>query len=122
MLKDDDLVPAQNQLRRIVGDKPITALLAQMFIDDVIDKRTQGLLAGSVPELMLNYVARVDTPSDPAMRHRVGIVIDGGMVQRALKVLALASHRQGAEGRPRFQPVEFPLWLAERALHRRSAI
>ena len=39
MLKDDDLVPAQNQLRRIVGDKPITALLAQMFIDDAIAKR-----------------------------------------------------------------------------------
>ena len=29
VLKDDDLVPAQNQLRRIVGDKPITALLAR---------------------------------------------------------------------------------------------
>jgi len=39
VLKDDDLVPAQNQLRRIVGDKPITALLAQMFIDDAIPKR-----------------------------------------------------------------------------------
>lgn len=116
VLKDDDLVPAQNQLRRIVGDKPITALLAQMFIDDVIDKRKQGLLAGSVPELMLSYVARVDTPSDPAMRQRAGMVIDGAMVQRALKVLALASHRQEQDGRPLFQLVEFPLWLAEQAL------
>ena len=116
VLKDDDLVPAQNQLRRIVGDKPITALLAQMFIDDVIAKRRQGLLAGSVPELMLSYVSRVDTPSDPAMRQRSGLTIDGATVQRALKVLALASHRQGQDGRPLFQPVEFPLWLAERAL------
>jgi formylglycine-generating enzyme required for sulfatase activity len=115
-LKDDDLVPAQNQLRRIVGDKPITALLAQMFIDDVIAKRRQGLLAGSVPELMLSYVARVDTPADPGMRQRAGMVIDGPLVQRALKALALASHRQGAGGRPLFQPVEFPRWLAERAL------
>lgn len=116
VLKDDDLVPAQNQLRRIVGNKPITALLAQMFIDDVIAKRRQGLLAGSVPELMLSYVVRVDTPSDPGMRQRAGLTIDGPMVQRALKVLALASHRQGAGGRPLFQPVEFPLWLADRAL------
>ena len=109
VLKDDDLVPAQNQLRRIVGDKPITALLAQMFIDDVIAKRRQGLLAGSVPELMLSYVVRVDTPSDPGMRRRAGLTIDGALVQKALKVLALASHRQEAEGRPLFQPLEFPL-------------
>lgn len=46
VLRDDELVPAQNQLRRIVGDKPITALLAQMFIDDVIANRQRGLLAG----------------------------------------------------------------------------
>ncbi len=116
VLKDDDLVPAQNQLRRIVGDKPITALLAQIFIDDVIDKRKQGLLAGSVPELMLSYVMRVDTPSDPGMRQRAGMVIDGPLVQKALKVLALTSHRQGPEGRPLFQPLVFPTWLAERAL------
>ena len=91
-----------------MGDKPITALLAQMFIDDVIAKRRQGVLAGSVPELMLSYVERVDTPSDPGMRQRAGMVIDGPMVQKALKVLALASHRQGAGGRPLFQPMEFP--------------
>ncbi|TVS07986.1 MAG: DUF4062 domain-containing protein, partial [Cyanobium sp. PLM2.Bin73] len=116
-LKDDDLVPAQNQLRRIVGDKPITALLAQMFIDDVIAKRRQGLLSGSVPELMLSYVKRVDTPSDPGMRQRAGMVIDGPLVQKALKVLALASHHQESpESRPRFQPLVFPTWLAERAL------
>lgn len=118
VLKDDDLVPAQNQLRRIVGDKPITALLAQMFIDDVIAKRKQGLLAGSVPELMLGYVSRVDTPSDPGQRQRqrAGLVIDGPMVQKALKVLALASHRQQENSRPLFQPLVFPAELAERQL------
>jgi hypothetical protein len=42
VLKDDVLVPAQNQRRRIVGDKPTTALLAQMYIDGVIAKRRQG--------------------------------------------------------------------------------
>ncbi|MFN9645324.1 MAG: DUF4062 domain-containing protein, partial [Cyanobacteriota bacterium] len=47
LLRDDELVPAQSQLRRIVGDKPITALLAQMFIDDVIANRAKGLLAVS---------------------------------------------------------------------------
>ena len=92
VLKDDDLVPAQNQLRRIVGDKPITALLAQMFIDDVIAKRKQGLLAGSVPELMLSYVVRMDTPSDPALRQRAGMVIDGPMVQKALRAAGRCSN------------------------------
>ncbi len=107
-----------------------------MFIEDVIAKRRQGLLAGSVPELMLSYVARLDTPADPSMRQRAGLEINGSLVQKALKVLALASHRQGAgsasqspeakspasqspggqAGRPGFQPMEFPLWLAERAL------
>jgi hypothetical protein len=76
------------------------------------------LLAGSVPELMLSYVVRMDTPSDPALRQRAGMVIDGPMVQKALKVLALASHRQESpEGRrPLFQPLVFPTWLAMRAL------
>ena len=42
-LSDDDLMPAQTQLKRIVGDKPITVLLAQMFIDDVIANREEEI-------------------------------------------------------------------------------
>jgi formylglycine-generating enzyme required for sulfatase activity len=115
-LSDDDLMPAQAQLKRIVGDKPITVLLAQMFIDDVIANREEGLLAGSVPELMLSYVRRLDTPADPALRRRAGLVIDEAMVQRAMRVVALASHRQGPAGRPLFQPLEFSDALARSAL------
>jgi formylglycine-generating enzyme required for sulfatase activity len=115
-LSDDDLMPAQAQLKRIVGDKPITVLLAQMFIDDVIDKREEGLLAGSVPELMLSYVRRLDTPADPALRRRAGLVINEALVQRALRVVALASHRQGPGGQPLFQPLEFSDALARSAL------
>jgi formylglycine-generating enzyme required for sulfatase activity len=115
-LSDDDLMPAQAQLKRIVGDKPITVLLAQMFIDDVIANREQGLLAGSVPELMLSYVRRLDTPADPALRRREGLVISEKLVQRALRVVALASHRQGPGGQPLFQPLEFSDALARRAL------
>ena len=115
-LSDDDLMPAQAQLKRIVGDKPITVLLAQMFIDDVIANREQGLLAGSVPELMLSYVRRLDTPADPALRRRAGLVISEALVQRALRVVALASHRQGPGGQPLFQPLEFSDALARRAL------
>jgi formylglycine-generating enzyme required for sulfatase activity len=107
-LSDDDLNPAQAQLKRIVGDKPITVLLAQMFIDDVIAHREEGLLAGSVPELMLSYVRRLDTPDDPALRQRAGIEISHGLVQRALRAVALASHRQASPaGQPLFQPLEF---------------
>jgi hypothetical protein len=115
-LSDDDLMPAQAQLKRIVGDKPITVLLAQMFIDDVIAKREEGLLAGSVPDLMLSYVRRLDTPADPALRRRAGLVINEALVQRALRVVALASHRQGKPGQPLFQPLEFSDALARSAL------
>jgi formylglycine-generating enzyme required for sulfatase activity len=115
-LSDDDLMPAQAQLKRIVGDKPITVLLAQMFIDDVIANREQGLLAGSVPELMLSYVRRLDTPADPALRRRAGLEINEALVQRALRVVALASHRQGKPGEPLFQPLEFSEAQARSAL------
>ncbi|MEY4354522.1 MAG: hypothetical protein RLZZ609_2763 [Cyanobacteriota bacterium] len=115
-LSDDDLMPAQAQLKRIVGDKPITVLLAQMFIDDVIANREEGLLAGSVPELMLSYVRRLDTPADPALRRRAGLEISEKVVQRALRVVALASHRQGPVGQPLFQPLEFSEAVARAAL------
>ncbi len=111
-----DLVPAQAQLLRIVGDKPITVLLAQMFIDDVIDNREEGLLAGSVPELMLRYVKRLDTPADRALRRRAGLLINEALVQRALRVVALASHRQPPNGEPLYQPLEFSEALARASL------
>ena len=115
-LSDDDLMPAQAQLKRIVGDKPITVLLAQMFIDDVIANREQGLLAGSVPELMLSYVRRLDTPDDASLRRRTGLEITEALVQKALRVVALASHRQGPREQPLFQPLEFSDGLARHAL------
>jgi formylglycine-generating enzyme required for sulfatase activity len=115
-LNDDDLMPAQAQLKRIVGDKPITVLLAQMFIDDVIAHREEGFLAGSVPELMLSYVRRLDTPDRPEQRRRAGLLIDGELVQGALRVVALASHRQEQAGQPLFQPLEFSQSLASGAL------
>ncbi len=121
MLRDDELVPAQNQLRRIVGDKPITALLAQIFIDDVIANRQKGLLAGSVPQLMLSYVQRLDTPADPAQRERGELLIDGAQVQRTLKRLALASHRQaGSDGEPAYQPQAFSRALAKTTLQNKE--
>jgi len=113
---EDDLMPALEQLKRIVGDKPITVLLAQMFIDDVIANREEGFLAGSVPELMLSYVRRLDTPADAALRRRAGLEISEALVQRALRVVALASHRQGPRDQPLFQPLEFSDSLARNAL------
>ena len=115
-LSDNDLMPAQAQLKRIVGDKPITVLLAQMFIDDVIANREEGLLAGSVPELMLSYVRRLDTPADASLRRRAGLEITEALVQKALRVVALASHRQGPREQPLFQPLEFSDALARHAL------
>jgi formylglycine-generating enzyme required for sulfatase activity len=113
-LRDDELVPAQDQLRRIVGDKPITALLAQMFIDDVIANRERSLLAASVPQLMLRYVKRLDLDTaDAAQRQRQGLAISPDLVQQALKRLALASHSQpGQDGEPLYQPLDFSRRLA----------
>jgi formylglycine-generating enzyme required for sulfatase activity len=117
-LDDNELVPAQNQLRRIVGNKPISVMLAQMFIDDVIAKRElgQGLLAGSVPELMLGYVSRLDSGTSPQHRRRAGLEISPALVQRSLQVLALASHQQSPEGRPLFLPLAFRRIRADQAL------
>lgn len=119
LLRDDELMSAQSQLRRIVGGKPITALLAQMFIDDVIANRQKGLLAGSVPQLMLNYVRRLDTSADHSERQHNGLMIDGRRVQQALKCLALVSHCQaGGDGESAYQPREFPSALAKATLQR----
>jgi formylglycine-generating enzyme required for sulfatase activity len=88
-----------------------------MFIDDVIANRQRGLLAGSVPQLMLSYVRRLDTPVDPCQRQRAGLTIDAERVQWALKCLALASHRQmGGDGEPTYQPREFSRALAKQTL------
>jgi formylglycine-generating enzyme required for sulfatase activity len=118
LLNDNELVPAQNQLRRIVADKPISVMLAQMFIDDVIAKREQGhgLLAGSVPELMLGYVNRLDRNIDASQRLRAGLEITPTVVQKSLQILALASHKQGPEGRPLYQPLAFSGDWADQAL------
>ena len=114
---DDDLEPTQRQLRRMVGDKPITPLLAQMFIDDVIAKQDgQGVLAASVPELMLGYVNRISSVVPQAERREGGVAMETLWVQRALMALALASHRQGPPGRPRLQPLSFRRELALEAL------
>jgi formylglycine-generating enzyme required for sulfatase activity len=117
-LNDSELVPAQNQLRRIVADKPISVMLAQMFIDDVIAKRElgHGLLASSVPELMLGYVNRLDRNIDAAQRLRAGLEITQSVVQKSLQILALASHKQGLEGRPLYQPLAFSGDWADQAL------
>jgi formylglycine-generating enzyme required for sulfatase activity len=117
-LDDNELVPAQNQLRRIVGNKPISVMLAQMFIDDVIAKRElgHGLLAGSVPELMLGYVSRLDSGIGLQHRRRAGLEISPALVQRSLQVLALASHQQSPEGRALYLPLAFRRVRADQAL------
>ncbi|MFM7236002.1 MAG: SUMF1/EgtB/PvdO family nonheme iron enzyme [Cyanobium sp.] len=114
---DDDLEPIQRQLRRMVGDKPITPLLALLFIDDVIAKLDgQGVLAASVPELMLGYVNRISEVMPEAERRQAGVAIAPLWVQRGLMALTLASHRQGPPGRPRLQPLSFRRELALEAL------
>ena len=50
-----------DQLRRERKDEALSD-------DTVIANREQGRLAGSVPELMLRYVRRLDTPGDPPER------------------------------------------------------
>ena len=65
---------------------------------------------------MLFRSRRLDTPDKPEQRQRAGLVISPELVQRALRVVALRSHRQGVEGKPLFQPLEFSEALARQAL------
>ena len=100
-LSDDDLISTQTQLKRIVGDKPIPVLLAQMFIDSIASRNPrrhppQWWLEGLVSGLMRTYVRRLLHPAnvDP---QRMWLEYSESRVDRALRVVAPASLSRGTQ-------------------------
>ena len=97
VLAPDDQTRIRELLERMVGNKPITVLLAWMVIDKALNFIQGGrgdLLPGSVPELMLDYVDRSGKAiPGPIKRFEDGTPIQDAWIEISLKALALAAHR-----------------------------
>jgi formylglycine-generating enzyme required for sulfatase activity len=117
VLSPEDQVQTRGLLERMVGNKPITVLLAWMVINKAIEHIAEGridLLPSSVPELMLDYVERSGKNIAPEnQRLADGSPLQPGWIQASLKALALAAHRQDNEA---YRPQNFELPLALEAL------
>ncbi|MEB3317834.1 MAG: SUMF1/EgtB/PvdO family nonheme iron enzyme [Cyanobacteriota bacterium] len=122
LLTPDDYTSTRELLERMVGNQPITVLLAWMVIEKAIqhisarqanaEAGVSELLPSSVPELMEDYVrssgrAIADADrwlkADPEQEPELILVV--------LKALALEAHRQGNL----YQPSDFSESLAHRA-------
>jgi formylglycine-generating enzyme required for sulfatase activity len=87
LFEDDDHSDACDRLRRIAEERPITVLLARLFIDHWIQERegAGGILPDSVPKLMLSYLYRLNQNVDAARKQ------DDLEVYRAAQAIAWAS-------------------------------
>jgi formylglycine-generating enzyme required for sulfatase activity len=83
---DDDYALGSDRLRRMTADKPITPLLACLYIDQMINERrgAGGILPDSVPRLMLSYLTQLNRAIEPANKR------EDRMVQRDAKAVAWA--------------------------------
>jgi formylglycine-generating enzyme required for sulfatase activity len=86
LLEDDDYFLGSDRLRRMTADKPITPLLACLYIDQMINERrgAGGILPDSVPRLMLSYLTQLNRAIEPANKR------EDRMVQRDAKAVAWA--------------------------------
>ena len=116
VLSPEDQVHTRGLLERMVGNKPITVLLAWMVINKAIEHIAEGridLLPSSVPELMLDYVERSGkTIAAENQRLVDGTPLQSVWIQASLKALALAAHRQDNA----YRPQNFAFSLALHAL------
>ncbi|MFZ4641563.1 MAG: SUMF1/EgtB/PvdO family nonheme iron enzyme, partial [Nodosilinea sp.] len=83
---DDDYALVSDRLRRMTADKPITPLLACLYIEQMIQERrgAGGILPDSVPRLMLSYLTQLNRAIEPANKR------EDRMVQRDAKAVAWA--------------------------------
>jgi formylglycine-generating enzyme required for sulfatase activity len=83
---DDDYALGSDRLRRMTADKPITPLLACLYIEQMIQERrgAGGILPDSVPRLMLSYLTQLNRAIEPANKR------EDRMVQRDAKAVAWA--------------------------------
>ena len=68
LFEDEDYFGACRRLSRMVGQRNITALLARLYADQMIEQQegAGGSLPASVPELMLSYLNQLNRPIEPA--------------------------------------------------------
>lgn len=122
LLSPDDQAHTRELLGRMVGNQPITVLLAWMVIEKAIQHIRQRkadpkgvpaeVLPSSVPELMREYVANSNRSIAPENRWlRDHPDQEPGFVTALLKALALAAHRQDGA----FHPQNFDSALASKA-------
>ncbi len=84
LFEDDEYASGCDRLRRMAGERPITVLLARLYIDHMIQERqgAGGILPDSVPKLMLSYLNQLNRTIEPKNRQ------DDLAVQRDAKALA----------------------------------
>ncbi|MFN9548162.1 MAG: SUMF1/EgtB/PvdO family nonheme iron enzyme [Cyanobacteriota bacterium] len=122
LLSAVDQTRTQELLERMVGNQPITVLLAWMVIEKAIqhinDRKVKlkdgpvDLLPSSVPELMEEYVkTRAESIAMESRWFQTYPEQEPEQMLIFLKALALAAHRQGAH-HPRYQPQNFNEQLA----------
>lgn len=80
---DDEYAVACDRLRRMVGQRNITVLLARLYAEQMIEQQQGlgGMLPASVPELMLCYLNQLNRNIDEEKRHDL-------QVQRESQVVA----------------------------------
>ncbi|MDX2244951.1 MAG: SUMF1/EgtB/PvdO family nonheme iron enzyme [Leptolyngbyaceae cyanobacterium bins.302] len=87
---DDEYSLACDRLRRMVGQRNITVLLARLYAEQMIEQQqgAGGMLPASVPELMLSYLNQLNRTIEPANQR------DRLQVQREAQVIAWECLRQ----------------------------
>jgi formylglycine-generating enzyme required for sulfatase activity len=81
---DDEYAVACDRLRRMVGQRNITVLLARLYAEEMIRQQqgTGDLPSASVPDLMLSYLNQLNSKIEPANQR------DRLQIQREMLVIA----------------------------------
>lgn len=81
---DDEYSVACDRLRRMVGQRNITVLLARLYAEQMIEQQqgAGGMLPASVPELMLSYLNQLNRTIEPSNQR------DRLQVQREVQAIA----------------------------------
>jgi formylglycine-generating enzyme required for sulfatase activity len=115
---EDDKRLIKGLLERMVGNKPVTVLLAQLVIDSAIHylkNQSDDILPTSVPDLINDYIKRIGDIIPEQRRvlpNRSQTEIKHDWIEPSLKALALKSLRQNET----YFPQNFEFELAKQAM------
>ena len=114
----DDKRLIKGHLETMVGNKPVTVLLAQLVIDSAIhyiEKQSDDILPTSVPDLINDYIKRIGDIIPKERRvlpNRSQTEISHDWLEPSLKALALESLRKNEA----YFPQNFEFELAKQAM------